>query len=147
MYMEHISSEQLEMVSLEQLVPKGHSYRKYLELLNFKHLTTELRKKENEYTKGATGYGMETLFKCLLLQIMENLSDRELEKALQENLYMKYFCGFSITSKTPTYSLFSRVRDRIGTHRLSKLFIRVRKSLQMPCGKSVMQLLRRKWKS
>ena len=129
MYMRITSQNQIVMISLEQLVPKDHYYRKLLELLNFKHLTTELRKKENEYGTGAVGYGMEILFKCLLLQLMEDLSDRELEQALKENNSMKYFCGFSLTDKTPCYSLFSRVRDRIGTHRLSKLYARVNRSL------------------
>jgi len=122
------SVRQFEMVSLELLVPADHQYRRFLSLLNFKHLTTDLRKKESDL--GADGYGIECLFKCLLLQFAEDLSDRELEKFLQENTAGKYFCGFSLTARTPDYSLFSRVRERIGTSRLSKLFVKVRNSLK-----------------
>ena len=54
------------------------------------------------------------LFKCLLLQFMENLSDRELEKFLQENTAAKWFCRFSLVDRTPNYSVFSKIRKLIG---------------------------------
>ena len=69
------------------------------------------------------------LFKCLLLQFMENLSDRELERFLQENNAAKWFCGFDLTDKTPTYSIFSRVRDKIGVDLMSKIFGILREQL------------------
>jgi len=53
---------------------------------------------------------------------MEDLSDRKLERFLQENLAAKYFCGFNLSEKTPDYSYFSSFRKRIGTNSLVKLF-------------------------
>lgn len=53
---------------------------------------------------------------------MEDLSDRELERYLQENNAAKWFCDFSLTEPTPDYSVFNRARDRIGTTLLSQLF-------------------------
>ena len=38
---------------------------------------------------------------------MEGLSDRELERLIQENTAAKWFCGFSLTDKTPDFSVFS----------------------------------------
>ena len=70
------------------------------------------------------------LFKCLLLQFMENISDRELERFLQENNAAKWFCGFSLVEKTPNYSVFSRARQRIGTKLLSKIFSDLRDQLK-----------------
>jgi len=60
---------------------------------------------------------------------MEDLSDREMERYLQENVAAKYFCGFSLTDKTPDYTSFSKMRARIGTSQLSKIFTTIRKQL------------------
>ena len=45
---------------------------------------------------------------------MEDISDRELERFLQENNAGKLFCGFSLLEKTPDHSYFSVLRSRIG---------------------------------
>lgn len=65
------------------------------------------------------GYGLERLFKCLLLQFMENLSDRELERYLAENTAAKWFCDFGLNEATPDYSVFSKICSKIGTTRLA----------------------------
>ncbi|MFN8769800.1 MAG: transposase [Neisseriaceae bacterium] len=56
------------------------------------------------------------LFKCLLLQFMENLSDRDLGIYLSDSNAAKWFCGFDLTEATPEYSVFAKVRKRIGAH-------------------------------
>ncbi len=76
------------------------------------------------------GYGIEVLFKTLLLQHLEDISDRELERFLQENTAAKWFCSFALSDKTPTDSLFSKIRAKIGTHLLSKIFNDVKDSLK-----------------
>ncbi|PCI93647.1 hypothetical protein COB11_04990 [Candidatus Aerophobetes bacterium] len=68
------------------------------------------------------GYGLLKLFKCLLLQFMENLSDREVEAFIQENNAAKFFCGFELKDKTPDHTVFCKTRSRIGTSLLSKIF-------------------------
>ncbi|MBT5654462.1 MAG: transposase, partial [Alphaproteobacteria bacterium] len=97
---------QVEMVSLNELVPRTHIYRKISDLFP----TTLVRKslKELEHVKGADGYGIECLFKCLFLQYLEDLSDRELERFLQENTAGKWFCGFGLSTTTPSFSLFTK---------------------------------------
>jgi len=50
------------------------------------------------------GFGLLRLFKCLLLQFMENLSDRDLEKYLIENTAAKWFCEFGLSEVTPDFS-------------------------------------------
>ena len=44
---------------------------------------------DNEKYVGRTGFGIIQLFKCLLLQFIEDISDRELERYLQENTAAK----------------------------------------------------------
>jgi IS5 family transposase len=119
---------QVEMVSLEALVPDNHNYRKFCELWNFTFVDKKLKKleKANPYK----GYGMLRLFKCLLLQFMENLSDRELSRYLQENTASKWFCGFNLCEKTPDYTVFTKTRHRIGTKLLSTLFSNMRDQLK-----------------
>ena len=65
---------------------------------------------------------MNGLFKCLVYQFMEDLSDKQLEEAVMMNSGCRWFCGFSLSEKTPDHSLFCIVRERIGASRLSKLF-------------------------
>ena len=119
---------QIEMVCLEDLVPKAHSYRDFRKYLP-QTLMTECLKDLKQIT-GANGYGIERLFLCLLLQFMEDLSDRELERFLRENIAGKWFCGFTLSDKTPDYSLFTHVRSRIGSKRLSLLFSKMREQLK-----------------
>ena len=121
-------SRQVEMVSLESLVPQNHIYRKFMKLWNFRG--TQKILKEIEINNKYKGYGIIRLFKCLLLQFMENLSDRELERYLQENIAGKWFCEFNLCEKTPDQSVFGNARTRIGTKKLSKIFELLRNQLK-----------------
>ena len=40
---------------------------------------------------------------CLLLQFMEDLSDREFERFIAENTAGKWFCDFDLIEKTPDF--------------------------------------------
>ena len=115
-----MSLDQIEMVSLESIVPKNNHYRKFRKVFNFNKI--DYRLKGLESNMGCRGYGMSRLFKCLLYQFMEDLSDRQLEEALKTNNVAKWFCGFTLLDKTPDHSLFGDARKRIGTNKLSKLF-------------------------
>jgi len=119
---------QIEMISLENLIPQSHNYRKFVKIWSFQYVEKELKKleKNNPYK----GFGLLRLFKCLLLQFMENLSDRELERYMQENTAGKWFCNFSISEKTPDYTVFSKIRSKIGTNLLSKIFRHLRDQLK-----------------
>ena len=119
---------QVEIICLEDLIPKTHSYRKFAEIWTFDSASKQLKKleKDNPYK----GYGLLRLFKCLLLQFMENLSDRELERFIQENNAAKWFCGFSLSEETPSYTVFCKIRQKIGTSVLSKIFAGLRDQLK-----------------
>ena len=123
-----MSQQQLLLVSLEDLISPDHIYRKFNALWDFRSAERFLKEieKENNYK----GYGALRLFKCLLLQFMEDLSDRELERYLQENTASKWFCDFELTEKTPCHTVFGRMRDRLGTKKLSKMFASLRDQLK-----------------
>ena len=119
---------QVVMVSLEDLVPDNHIYRKFMKLWDFQFLEEHLKSIETD--NNYKGYGAVKLFKCLLLQFMEDLSDRELDRFIQENTTAKWFCGFELTDRTPDFSVFSRIRQRIGTSKLSKIFLNLKDQLK-----------------
>jgi len=113
---------------VEELVRAEHAYRRLVKVVAWSKLTKPLEQLYSELGRG--GYPVEQGFRCLLLQFLEDLSDRELERYLQENNAGKYFCGFELFDPTPDFSYFSRLRSRIGTPRLAKLFNRVRELLR-----------------
>ena len=123
-----MSSHQVTMVTLEELVSKNHQYRKFKELFNFREVEPELLSVEKE--ANYKGYGVVRLFKCLLLQFMEDLSDRELERYISDSNGAKWFCDFTLTESTPDHTVFSRMRKKLGANKLSKIFAMFRDQLR-----------------
>lgn len=121
--------DQYNLVCLNELVSQNHNYRKFLKIWSFKFAEKELKKldKGNPFK----GYGLLKLFKCLILQFMEDLSDRELERFIQENTAAKLFTGFDLVDKTPDHTVFCRARQRIGTTLLSQIFTDLRRQLKL----------------
>lgn len=119
---------QFEMIHLDDLVPADHNYRKFKTIWNFKYVDKQLKKleKDNPYK----GYGLSRLFKCLLLQFMEDLSDRELARYIQENNAAKWFCEFTLAEKTPDFTVYCKFRNRLGTKFLSNIFADLRDQLK-----------------
>ncbi len=112
---------------VSDLVRESHPYRVLLGMIPFSELCAPLKSLYSD--KGRGSYPVESMFKALLLQWMEDLSDREAERFLQENLAGKFFCGFELDQATPDFSTFSVFRERIGTAKLAQMFNRVRDSL------------------
>jgi transposase, IS5 family len=116
----------MEMVDLDSLVSSTHPSRRFQAYLpDSTEALADVRQ-----LKGADGYGVERLFRCLLVQFMEDLSDRELERYLEENLAAKWLGGVTLSEPTPAYSLFTRVRTRLGPTRLSQLCATMREQLK-----------------
>jgi transposase len=101
-------------------VSSKHQYRKFNDLFDFSLAWQELKTVES--CTNYKGFGVLHLFKSLFLQFLENLSDRELEKYLSDSNAAKWFCDFDLTESTPDYSVFSKLRAKIGTNLLSKIF-------------------------
>jgi IS5 family transposase len=122
-----MSTQQIEMVSIEQLVPSNHIYRRLKKLLDFGRIVVSVHVPSSEI--GATGFGKERLVICLILQFMEDLSDREFERFIAETNPAKWFCSFSLTEKTPDYTTICKFRGLIGTQQMGKLFKEVKRQL------------------
>lgn len=70
--------QQVEIISLEDLIPENYNYRKFVKFCAFDYVEKQLKKLEKD--NPFKGYGLLRLFKCLLLQFMENISDLLLVK-------------------------------------------------------------------
>ena len=121
--------EQAELcIILDNLVEKKHPYRSLEKLFNFNELCAPL--KEIYSRKGRKDLGVERAFKMLLLQFMEDISDREMERFMRENNAAKWFCGFGLVERTPDHSYFGLFRKKLGTSRLMKIFATIRETLK-----------------
>jgi len=107
------------IIPLENLIKKDHPYRLIVDMIDFESLTFSLKGCVQESN---SRYGVTQAFKMLLLQYMEDLSDRELERFLNENMAGKLFCDFTLEDVTPDHSYFGFMRKRIGLSRLSEVF-------------------------
>ena len=121
-------AEQIEMVSLDLLLPRDHPYRRLKGLLDFERITGSVRVKTHRL--GADGFGKQRLVLCLILQFMEDLSDREFQRFMAENVAGKWFCGFSLLEKTPDYTTICKFRAELGTSQMGKLFAEVKRQLK-----------------
>ena len=67
---------------------------------------------------------------CLILQFMEDLSDREFERFISENMADKWFCGFGLMERTPDFTTLCKLRKLVGTKNMGRLFAEVKRQMQ-----------------
>lgn len=108
---------------LETLVRPDHVLRKIDQLISFHDIAVAY--KDLEKNVGRQGYGLETGIRCLYLQFHYDLSDRELEERLCDDMAFRWFCGFSLNDKTPDHTYFCRMRQVLGTQRLATMFRKI----------------------
>lgn len=115
-------------VVLDNLIPKNHPYRHLDQLISFSALSVPYHSLYSD--KGRKGRGVEFGLRALVLQFIEDLSDREMERYLQENMAGKWFCDLALGEKGPDHSYFGDFRKRLGTTGLMAIFSQVRDSLK-----------------
>lgn len=113
---------------IEKMVKDDHAFRKLKQIINFEELISPYRKLYSD--TGAEGIDVIKGFKALLVQFWEDYSDREMEKVLEENVAVKWFCGFGLLEKTPDHSYFGKLRKRLGTKNVADIFNRVNDQLR-----------------
>ena len=118
---------QTEIVNINDLVSQNHAYRKLKGIIDFDRILKAIKIPKNEV--GAIGYGLDRLTMCLVLQFMEDLSDREMERFIAENNAGKWFCDFTISEQTPDYSSFCKFRNKLGCKQVSNIFTEVKNQL------------------
>ena len=121
-------SPDIEQQIFDSAVGLDHAYRKLNRLIDFKALTAPLEKLYSPL--GQHGVPVIKGVKAMLLQFWEDYSDREMERAVCENLAIRWFCGFSLTEKTPDHTYFCKLRKRVGTKNLANMFNFINDELQ-----------------
>ena len=117
-----------EQELMEKAVSANHPFRKLNQLINLDKIARSYRKL---YSKtGAKGLPVEKALRALVIQFLEDYSDRQLERALEENLAVKWFVGFELGEATPDHSFFGKFRDRLGSRNLEAIFNTVNSVLE-----------------
>lgn len=111
-----------------KIIDARHPFRKLKEIINFEELTLPWRDLYSDL--GQTGVDVQKGFQALLVQFWEDYSDRQMEKAVKENLAIRWFCGFSLMENTPDHTYFCKLRKRIGTTLLAEAFQTINARLQ-----------------
>lgn len=111
-----------------KIVADDHPFRKLNTIIDFDDLSEPLRDLYSDL--GKNGIDVAKGFKALLVQFWEDYSDRQMEKAVKENMAIRWFCGFSLTQDTPDHTYFCKLRARIGSERLSSVFSAVNETLK-----------------
>lgn len=111
-----------------KVIGPTHPFRRLQEIIDFEALTLPLRELYSDL--GQTGVDVQKGFQALLVQFWEDYSDRQMEKAVKENLAIRWFCGFSLMEDTPDHTYFCKLRKRIGTKPLADIFQAINTRLQ-----------------
>lgn len=117
-----------EQELFNRVIDEKHPFKRLTEIIDFESLVEPIRACYS--TLGARGIDVERGLKALLIQFWENYSDREMEKAVKENIAVRWFCGFGLIEETPDHSYFGKLRKRIGTKRIADLFHQVNETLE-----------------
>jgi Transposase and inactivated derivatives len=106
------TQNQLEVVMLENLVPKDHILReldKYIDFSFIRDITKDLYCIDN----GRPGIDPVMLFKMIFIGYLFGIrSERQLIKDIEVNVAYRWFLGLSLTEKVPNASTISQNRRR-----------------------------------
>lgn len=106
------AQQQLEMVTLEMLVPQDHLLRKIDATVDFSFIrdhVAHLYCADN----GRPALDPVVMFKLLFIGYLYGVrSERQLMREVQVNVAYRWFAGFSLTDKVPDASTFSQNRRR-----------------------------------
>jgi transposase len=98
----------------DKIVPEGHFYRKLNEIIDWERFTgilIELYKGGGEY--GRPPYDPAVTLKMLLISYLYNLSERQTEVYVNENMPAKYFVGMAIDQSAPDHSTLTYFKKRL----------------------------------
>lgn len=108
----HEKQQQMELVIIEQMIPKDHLLRKIDRSIDFSFihkLCAPLYCANN----GRPAIDPEVLFRMLFVGYLYGIrSERRLEEEVNYNIAYKWFCGLGITEKAPDATTLSVNRKR-----------------------------------
>lgn len=108
---------------LDKAVRPNHPFRRLNGLINFDKIARGYRHLYSDL--GTKGISLEKAFRSLIIQFLEDYSDRQLERALEENMAVKWFGGWELDERTPDHSFFGKFRKRLGAENLEIIFNKI----------------------
>lgn len=107
----HEDRQQLEMVCIDDLVPKDHLLRKVAAILDTEFIRKETAPLYSD--RGRPAVDPVVLFKMLLISYLFGLrSERRVAQEIQVNVAYRWFLGLKITDPVPHHSTISQNRRR-----------------------------------
>jgi transposase len=109
---EYSKQDEIEMVSIEQLVPQDHPLRKVEDAIDFSFIRERM---EPFYCKdnGRPAIDPVVIFKMLLISYMFDIpSERKLVQEIEVNFAYRWFLHLGLTDKVPHHSTISQNRRR-----------------------------------
>jgi len=111
-------------LSLEELVPKDHFYRRLeaqLDLSFVRELVAPL------YTRGGRpSVDPVVFFKLQLVMFFEDLrSERQLMRVVSDRLSVRWYLGYDLQEQLPDHSSLTRIRERFGLGVFRRFFERI----------------------
>ncbi len=98
----------------DQVVPQDHFLRKLQEVIDWDHFTRKLIKLyKGEGLVGRPPFDPALVLKVELIAYLYNLSERQVEVYINENLPAKYFLGLAVDQKAPDHSTLTVFRARL----------------------------------
>jgi len=98
----------------DQIVPENHFLRMLNELIDWKRYTRKLiRLYKGEGVVGRPPFDPALMLKTELIAFLYNLSERQAEAYINENLPAKYFVGLAVNQKAPDHSTLTVFRERL----------------------------------
>lgn len=121
-----IDKSQVELISLDQLVPKDHLVRKLEGAIDLRFIYELI--KELYAVNGPRSVDPAVLIKLVILQFVFGIrSMRETLRQAEVNAAYRWYLGYGLTEKLPHYSTFSKNYERrfAGTDLFERIFARV----------------------
>lgn len=106
------AQQKMELVILEDLVPKGHLLRKIAKAIEFDFIYDKV-KELYCHDNGRPAVDPVVLFKMLFIGYLFGIrSERQLIRDIEVNVAYRWFLGFDLTQKVPDASTISQNRRR-----------------------------------
>jgi len=124
---DRITVKQMELVSIDELVPKDHLLRAIQDCIDFSFIYDEVKDLYSK-THGRPSIDPVVLIKLLLLQSLYGIrSMRQTIREVQVNVAYRWFLGYGFREKIPHFSTFGKnyVRRFQESDLFEKIFERI----------------------
>lgn len=106
------NTEQFQMVSIEQIVPKDHVLRKTDKYIDFNFIYNLVEDKYSQ-TTGRPSINPVVLIKLVILQYFFNINSmRQTIREVEVNIAYRWFLGLDFYDKVPHFSTFEKNYER-----------------------------------